>query len=173
MPIDIEEAILATDASGAPVRLEYVRGRTKWELSPTLRHQKTIDRIRSSIGRAGGAGGGSGCGCHSCSDVLIRFDGPEPSFKRPDIAIFCEEPPDTDHALDVLPAAVIEILSRGYEEKDLGEDGAPFYLEQGIADVIVVDPRSGEVRHYRPDQPVALLGSPTALSLACGSDVTC
>ena len=78
---------------------------------------------------------------------LIRFPDLDRSLKRPDIAIFCDDPPDSDEALDILPAAVIEILSVGYEEKDLGDDGAPFYLGCGVRDVLVVDPRSGAVRH--------------------------
>ncbi len=34
MSIPIEELILQTEASGAPVRLEYVRGELRWEASP-------------------------------------------------------------------------------------------------------------------------------------------
>lgn len=48
-PIAIKEIILQVDASGAPVRLEYVRGRTKWETSPTSRHQITLREIGLSI----------------------------------------------------------------------------------------------------------------------------
>lgn len=47
--MSIEELILQTDASGAPVRLEYVRGRTPWEASPSSRHQKALQRIERSI----------------------------------------------------------------------------------------------------------------------------
>jgi Uma2 family endonuclease len=71
-----------------------------------------------------------------------------------------------------LPAAVIEILSLGYEDKDLGADGAPFYLECGIADVLIVDPRSGLVRHYRPGRPMDELKAPAAVTLACGCRVS-
>jgi Uma2 family endonuclease len=69
-------------------------------------------------------------------------------FKRPDLSIFCTEPPDSDEALEVLPVAVVEILSPGYEDKDLGPDGAPFYLAHGVVDVVVVDPRTGVVFHF-------------------------
>lgn len=167
-----EDMILQTDASGAPVRLEYVRGRLKVEASPASRHQKTIDRIRSALKPIRSAD--PGCGCHSLADTLIRFPDPDQSLKRPDIAIFCDEPPDSDDALDVLPTAVIEILSLGYEEKDLGPDGAPFYLACGVADVIVVDPRSGRVRHYRRGQAAPqMLRSPATIALACGCSVRC
>lgn len=163
------ELMLQTDASGAPVRLEFVRGRTKWEASPAVRHQKAAKAIEASIRPIPGRN--DGCACYSLQDVFIRFPDPDHSIKRPDIAIFCEEPPDSDEALDILPAAVIEILSVGYEEKDLGSDGAPFYLDCGIADVLVVDPRSGLVRHYRPERPVVELRTPATIALACGCRV--
>jgi Uma2 family endonuclease len=165
-----EEIILQTDASGAPVRLEYVRGRLKVEASPASRHQKTIDRIRLSLTPIPGAG--DSCGCFSLADTLIRFPDPDHSLKRPDIAIFCDDPPDSDEALDILPAAVIEVLSLGYEEKDIGDDGAPFYIGCGVLDVLVIDPRSGLIRHYRPHEAEPLLlHTPAAVALACGCRV--
>src|SRR3954471_21747813 len=101
--ITTEDLILQTAASGAPVRLEYVRGRLKVEASPASRHQKTIDRIRISLTPIPGAG--DGCGCFSLANTLIRFPDRDTSLKRPDIAIFCDDPPDSDQALDLLPAA--------------------------------------------------------------------
>ena len=166
---DITTTILEASASGAPYRLEYVRGRLKIEASPASRHQKTARRIERSL-RPTTTGDG-GCGCFGLQDVLIRFSDPDSSLKRPDIAIFCEEPPDTDEALVVLPAAVIEILSLGYEDKDLGDDGAPFYRAQGIADVLVVDPRGGIALHYHDDQ-VDQLTAPAHVTFRCGCAVT-
>ncbi|WP_082908991.1 Uma2 family endonuclease [Chloroflexus islandicus] len=61
-----------------------------------------------------------------------------------DLAIFCAEPPDSDEAIELIPAVVVEILSPGYEDKDLGPDGAPFYLTYGVRDVVVFDPRQKE-----------------------------
>lgn len=169
--IDAEMAILLADASGVPVRLEYVRGRMKVEASPAARHQKTAKRIERSIVPIPGSA--SGCNCFYLSDVLIRFPDLDGSLKRPDIAIFCEEPADTDQALeDVLPVAVIEIMSLGYEDKDIGQDGAPFYLGCGVPDVIVVDPRSKIVRYYQQDQPIQTAQSPVTLDLQCGCRVT-
>ncbi len=164
-----EELILQTDASGAPVRLEYVHGRLKVEASPASRHQMVAKAIEASLRPIPGQSGG--CACYSLQDVLIRFPGPDPSLKRPDIAIFCTKPPDIDEALDVLPAAVIEILSVGYEDKDLGPDGAPFYLAFGI-EVLVVDPRGNVVRQYRPDQRLAMIPTPATIDLRCGCRVT-
>jgi Uma2 family endonuclease len=166
----VEEMILQTDASGAPVRLEYVRGRLKVEASPAMRHQKTVGRIERSMRAMPGAPGG--CACYPVADVLIRFPDPDASLKRPDLAIFCTEPPDTDEATDVLPAAIIEILSLGYEEKDLGPDGAPFYLDY-VPEVLVVDPRAQVVYHYRAGRHErAQYPSPITLTLQCGCQVT-
>lgn len=165
---DMVDVILQASASGRPYRLEYVRGRLKVEASPASRHQMTVDRIRASLHATPGSGA---CGCFSLADVLIRFPDPQASLKRPDIAIFCASPPESDEALDVLPVAVIEIISLGYEDKDVGEDGAPFYLACGIADVIVVDPRTGVVRHYHANG-ITALATPAHVTLACGCQVT-
>lgn len=164
---DVEATLLQMDASGAPVRLEWVRGRFKVEASPASRHQLTIDRIRATLRPLPGAA--SNCGCFSLADVLFRFPDPDSSLKRPDIAIVCEAPPEVDEALDLLPAAVIEILSLGYEEKDLGEDGAAFYLSCGVVDVLIVDPRTKRTLHYRLGQPEPVqYDSPRVVTLACG-----
>src|SRR5205085_12251022 len=94
------------------------------------------------------------------------------SLKRPDIAIFCDEPPDSDEALDMLPLAVIEILSLGYEEKDLGPDGAPFHLDCGVRDALVVDPRSGLALHYQQGPTGSTtLRLPVTIDLQCGCRV--
>ena len=164
----IEEMILQTDAVGAPVRLEYVRGHLKWEASPASRHQKALRQIERAI--APSTSPRSNCGCYSLADVLIRFPDSDSSLKRPDIAIFCDEPPDSDEALNVLPAAVIEILSLGYEEKDLGPEGAPFYLAY-VPDVLVVDPRAGIVHHYRAERPPTRYTAPITVELQCGCRV--
>ncbi len=163
------DLILQTDASGAPVRLEFVRGHMKWEASPASRHQMTAKAIEASLRPLGDQG--KSCACFSLQDVLIRFPDSDHSLKRPDIAIFCERPPESDEALDMLPAAVVEIISLGYEEKDLGPDGAPFYLACGILDVLVVNPCDRAILHYRPDQPRVALHAPVTVALACGCTV--
>jgi Uma2 family endonuclease len=167
---DIAELIAQTDAAKAPVRLEYVRGRTKWEASPASRHQKTVQRIERSLRPI--PGHSNDCGCFVLQDTLIRFPDPDHSIKRPDLAIFCDEPPDSDEALDVVPAAVVEVLSIGYEEKDLGPEGAPFYLAYGVRDVLTVDPRANVIYHDTPGQPRRTLAAPATLDLACGCRLT-
>ncbi len=77
----IEELILQTDASGAPVRLEYVRGHTRWEASPSSRHQKMLQRIERSVRPS--FDGETGCSCSTLVDVLIRFPDPDGSSNDP------------------------------------------------------------------------------------------
>lgn len=71
-------------------------------------------------------------------------------LQRPDIAIFCREPEELDEAITLLPEAVVEVVSRGYEAKDL-EIGPRFYLSQGVKDVVVFDPYTLLVLHLRRD----------------------
>jgi Uma2 family endonuclease len=80
------------------------------------------------------------------ADVYIHFlDG---SYKRPDISIFCREPDEEDEAITLVPTAVVELISADYEVKDISI-GPQFYLAQGVANMIVLDPRSLQVTHYR------------------------
>ena len=58
--------------------------------------------------------------------------------ERPDLVIFCIEPPDIDESWEQVPEAVIEIVSLGYEEKDLSIN-PPWYLAMGVKDVLVAD----------------------------------
>jgi Uma2 family endonuclease len=85
-----------------------------WEAAPSYRHQDAALRIVNSIHPVENSE--QRCGCFKALDVVVRF--PDGSQKRPDISIFCEEPP-ADTEIEMLPAAVVEIISRGYEKKDL------------------------------------------------------
>jgi len=98
--------------------------------------------------------------------VYIRF--PDGSLKRPDIAIFCETPPLQEEALTMIPKVVIEIISPGYEYKDVTLN-PQFYLAQGVDDVIIVDPRSGAIAHYRKSG-VSNHHAPMRLELQCGCE---
>lgn len=144
------------------IKLEITGGIPTWEASPGSRHQRVIDRIRASIKPIPNSD--KGCECAHLSDVYIRF--PDGSLKRPDIAIFCIEPPDQDEALTVIPQAVVEVISPGYEYKDLSLN-PQFYLAQGVLDVVIVDPRSGVITHYRTTQ-VSNLRAPVTLELLGG-----
>lgn len=148
------------------VKPEITRGVPTWEASHGMFHQRTIDRIRASIELLAADEGEYEC-IH-VSDVLIRFkDG---SLKRPDIAIFCTEPPEPDEALEIVPQAVIEVISPGYEYKDL-ELNPQFYLGQGVNDVIIVDPRAGMVLHHRATGTTRY-DVPVTLELECGCRCT-
>jgi Uma2 family endonuclease len=142
------------------IRLEIVGGIPLWESQPVYKHQKAIDRIRSSIK----PDRGNSCGCVHVADVYIYF--PDGSLKRPDISIFCREPEEDDEAIKLIPEAVIEVISKGYEYKDL-EIGPNFYLAQGVKDVVVFNPYTLVVLHVRRDRVNHGI-SPMAIDLECG-----
>ena len=119
------------------VRLEIVRGLPIWEAHPSPRQRRSVDRIRATI--RGAEGVSPPCACVHLADVDVSF--PDGSLKRPDISVFCREPDETDEAVTLVPEAVIEVVSKGYEITDL-EIAPGFYLSQGVNDVIVFDPAS-------------------------------
>jgi len=94
------------------IKLEITGGVPTWRLLPGVRHQKVIDRIRATIAPV--AGQAEECGWYHLADVSLIF--PDGSYRRPDIAIFCIEPPNIDEAWECVPEAVIEIVSPGYTE---------------------------------------------------------
>lgn len=161
---DVELAALFERANEAGVRLEIVAGLPVWEASPVRRHQQAVDRIRATIMAASE----SACLCMHIADVYIRF--PDGSLKRPDISIFCREPDEQDEAITLIPEAVIEVVSAGYEAKDL-EIGPHFYLSQGVKDLIVFDPRTLLVLHVRRDHSTRQV-SPVTIILECGCQCT-
>lgn len=157
----MERRFLTADELG--VRLEIVEGLPIWEAQPLYKHQRAVDRIRATIERASPTNG-TGCGCIHVADVYIAF--PDGSLKRPDVSLFCREPDESDEAITLIPDAVIEVVSRGYEAKDL-QIGPPFYLSQGVKDVVVFDPDTLLVLHARRDGTVRHV-SPVTLMLECG-----
>jgi Uma2 family endonuclease len=118
------------------------------------------DRIRATITRPEA----TLSTCLHVADVYVQF--PDGSLKRPDVSIFWREPAELDDAVTLVPEAVIEVVSKGYEAKDL-EIGPSFYLSQGVKDVIVFDPTTLLVLHVRANEPRRLT-SPQPLTLACG-----
>ena len=158
-------------AEEAGLRLEVINGLTVWETFPSARHQKSVYRIQQSIHQIEHSirpsADDTACGCYHYSDIYIQF--PDGSLKRPDISIFCHDDIEQDEAVTSIPAAVIEIVSRGYEAKDM--DLAPrFYLAQGVKDVIIFDPSTLQVLHHRRDGIRRLL-SPVMLRLECQCEV--
>lgn len=157
----MDSQLLRADELG--IKLEFVAGLPIWEASPVLRHQVAVDRIRASIVRRE-----TNCECVHVADVYVQF--PDGSLKRPDISIFCRQPDEQEEAVRLLPDAVIEVISKGYEAKDL-EIGVPFYLAQGVKDVVVLNPYSEEVLHFRAGEQYSFV-SPVQLEFACGCNCT-
>jgi Uma2 family endonuclease len=145
------------------IRLEIVGGLPIWEAHPVWKHQKAVDRIRASIRQSPG----HPCQCVHAADVYVQFS--DGSLKRPDIALFCREPDEQEDAIRLLPEAVIEVVSKGYEAKDL-ELGPRFYLSQGVKDIVVFDPATLLVLHVRRDGTRREV-SPCALVLECGCEI--
>ncbi len=155
-------------AADAGYRLEYVSGIGGiWELMPSFLHQKHSYRIQSSIAKSKGADERD-CGCVHGSDVSIQF--PDKSIKRPDIAIWCEEPQNPAQSTPTLPQAVIEIVSPDYEAKDYAV-GAAFYQRWSIADIVIFDPLTNDVLHINAAGETHH-ASPVTLTFACGCTCT-
>lgn len=144
------------------IRLEIVGGLPIWEASPVYKHQKEVDRIRESIKKT--KDGETVCECLDVADVYVQF--PDGSLKRPDISIFCREPVEQEDAVKLVPSAVVEVISKGYEAKDL-EISPPVYLENGVQDVVVLNPYTDEVFHFRKGETKKLT-SPTFIEFECG-----
>lgn len=153
-------------ASELGIRLEIVNGLPIWEAQPVYRHRKHIERILRGITKPEISL--PECACVCAVDVYVQFPN---GLKRPDISIFCREPSEEeqDSALTMIPEAVIEVVSKGYEAKDL-EIGPPFYLSQGVKDVIVFDPLTLLVLHVRKDRTTRQI-SPVVVDLECGCRV--
>jgi hypothetical protein len=143
------------------IKVERVAGLTVWEAQPVYNHQIAVDRIRRTLHPVEGE---RECACLHVADLSLKF--PDGSEKCPDISIFCREPEEKEEAVTMLPEAVIEVISKGFEAKDF-EVGVPFYLAQGVKDVITFDSRSMEVRHFRREG-VTQHTSPVEIMLECG-----
>lgn len=152
------------------IKLEITGGIATWEAPPASRHQKAVHRIERSVQRAAH----DSCGCFALLDTYISF--PNSDLKRPDIAIYCDEPPDSDEALEMIPAAVIEVVSADpiSAKKDL-ELNPPIYLGAGVQDIIVFDPRTRQMSWWDVDtgveEPQQLM-APQTIALRCGCHVT-
>jgi len=159
---ELERVMMAADEIG--IRLEIVAGVPYWEMQPGYRHQQVARRIADSLSRGKS---NHDCACVSALDVGIRFhDG---SVKRPDVSIFCREPDEQDGLVTLIPEAVVEVVSPGYEAKDF-EIGPSFYLSQGVRDVVVHDPRSGRTVHFRSSQTNEII-LPAQIEFLCGCAV--
>lgn len=144
------------------VKLEFAGKLAIWEASPIYKHQKAVDRIRDSIKKADKDD--VVCDCIDVADVYVLF--PDGSLKRPDVSIFCREPEEEEEAIRQVPEAVIEVISKKYEAKDL-EISPPIYLANGVKDVVVFNPYTMEVLHFR-QEGTQILTSPVSIEFECG-----
>lgn len=160
---DLFERLVAAEDVG--VKLELGQGTPTWEFLPSPMHQMKVRDIDRSIRQAPDA---SGCGCYTLADTYVLL--PDGSLKRPDLMILCERPAPERHALRLVPKAVVEVLSPGFEAKDL-DVGAPLYLSNGVLDVVVADPETGIVHHFRRGGSVKHAG-PVEIRLECGCVLT-
>ncbi len=150
------------NAEDLGIKLEIAGNLRIWEASPVIKHQLEIDRIRKSIKKAEKAG--KTCECIDIADIYVQFaDG---SLKRPDISIFCEMPKELEEATKSVPETVIEVISKGYEIKDV-EISPPIYLANGVKDVIVFNPYTNEVFHFRNGEKREMI-SPVGIEFECG-----
>lgn len=154
--------IEAADQAG--IKLEITEGLPTWEFHPTLNHQLAVQSVFQSIQVSEG---GSQCMCLPVLDVLIRF--PDGSLKRPDLSIFCQMPAERDEAVTSIPVAVVEVVSAGSGIKDL-KLNPPFYLKQGILDIVVIDPLSKEGVWFTADGRTTI-ELPKRLNLQCGCSI--
>ena len=162
----MDRKFLAADELG--VRLELVHGLPIWEPYPVYKHQRAVDRIRETIKRTeGDSSRNLDCSCIHVADIYVSFPGG--SLKRPDIAIFCREPEEDEEAVTMIPEAVVDVISKGFEAKDL-EIGPQFYLAHGVKDVVVFNPYTLVVLHVRRDDASHLI-SPVKITLECGCEL--
>jgi Uma2 family endonuclease len=147
------------------LRLEATSDGITWEVLPGLRHQLITAAILQSIEPSNAV---VKCECSKVFDLAIRF--PSGVAKRPDIAIFCCLPLEEEGFVRMVPEAVIEITSPGYEDKDL-ISGPPLYLANGVKDVFVLDRRTGEVHRWNQSGHTVNL-SPTTFTLLTGCRLT-
>lgn len=145
MVLSESELAQIEEADEVGIRVEMVAGQPFWEFQPNYDHQERIFRMQVSIRRDPESG--PDCGCHQASDVGIVF--PDGSIRRPDISIFCRQP-ERRELITLIPEAVVEIVSQRSREKDL-KISPPWYLDMGVKDVLVYDPFTEDVFHFRRD----------------------
>ena len=132
-----EIEFILNSAEEAGIRIEFVGALPLWEAMPSARHQDAVRNIDRSIT--------SEIAMYTVVNAYVSF--PDGSLKRPDISIFGERPKERDTAIKTVPLAVVEVLSPGFETKDL-QIGPSFYLSQGVEDIVVFDPRTNTAHHF-------------------------
>ncbi len=147
------------------LRFELTDGGITWEASPGIAHQEIVYSVQKSLESLRKSDGD--CECYQGSDIEIAF--PDGSVKRPDVSVWCRRPDELEGFVHQVPEAVIEIVSPGYEAKDLVH-GPPIYMRNGVHDVIVFDRKKAEVHHWTAKDH-QILASPSTIRLSCGCQV--
>ena len=161
MRLSEDERAQYEEADETGLRLEIVAGKPYWEFGPTYEHQSRLARIATGVRR--GPGAEAGCACLVAMAVALEF--PDGSVLRPDISVFSREP-ERQGLVTLIPEAVVEIVSPRSREKDL-KVSPPWYLDMGVKDVLVYDPFTEDVFHFRRDGARRFKTGRT-VSLECG-----
>ena len=163
-----EAKMAAISALGEEIGLKFelTEGGITWEAFPGFAHQEIVFNVQASLDRRGASE--RGCDCVQGGDVDIVL--PDGTVKRPDVSVWCRRPRNMEGFVHEVPEAVVEIVSPGYEAKDLVH-GPPLYLRNGVKDVIVFDRAKGEVHHWT-QAGRHTVPSPTVFDLVCGCRIT-
>ena len=166
MILSASELAQYEEADENGVVLETIDGQPFWEFQPNFDHQDRIGHMWMSVRRDPDAG--SDCGCFRAMDVGVVF--PDGSIRRPDLAVFCRQP-ERRELITLVPEAVVEVVSQRSREKDL-KLSPPWYLAMGVKDVLVFDPFTEDVHHFRADGTRRFKsGRTVALECGCLVDV--
>ena len=166
MVLSESERAQIEEADSIGIRVEMVDGRPFWEFQPNYDHQDRIGNVWMSVRRDPQSG--TDCGCFRAMDVGIVF--PDGSIRRPDLAVFYRQPERRD-LITLVPEAVVEIVSQRSREKDL-DVSPPWYLRMGGKDVLVYDPFTEDVHHFRQEGRVRFkTGRTVPLECGCLVDV--
>ncbi len=71
-----------------------------------------------------------------------------------------------EKAIQQVPEAVIEVISKKYEAKNL-EISPPIYPANGVKDVVVFNPYTTKVFHFEAGEKFELI-SPVTIKFDCG-----
>lgn len=148
------------------LKFELTDGGITWETYPGIAHQEIVYNVQTSLQR--GDAQGTNCDCYHGADVDLVL--PDGTVKRPDVSVWCKRPSELEGFVHEVPEAVVEVVSPGYEAKDLVH-GPPIYLRNGVKDVIVLDRAKGEVHHWTPEERRTVT-SPFTFDLVYGCKIT-
>jgi Uma2 family endonuclease len=136
---------------------DYLTWQGDWELwdgvavamtpAPNFRHQRIgaslVAALKAQLAEEPACGN-----CHLAYEVDWHVN--DHTVVRPDILIVCG--PEPDQFVRSPPALIVEILSPSTAEKDRTAK-RELYAAQQVPHYIVVDPDTGRLVHFTPDDP--------------------